>query len=146
MQVRHIEFEVIKNYWIEVNHFNDPNKKYAPIVRQLGHLNCELPNPKWYCYGLFDGPLLIGVTQFIEWSQDTVRYRTLNIRPAYRGRDLGRFLVFEAYKMDWSQFRYLFGWVRESHYAWARRQNFKEVDGVWNDGHIAMIKNMVDGV
>jgi N-acetylglutamate synthase-like GNAT family acetyltransferase len=128
LKVKNISFSTIKEYWIEVEHFAEPNKIYVQIPRTLGHLYAE--------------ERLIGVTQLIEWAPGVVRYRTINIREEYRGKDLGYYLLKTALAEDWSSFQYLFGWVRKSHYEWSLRHGFREFDGIWSNDHIAMIKSL----
>ncbi len=140
LRIEPISFSTIKTYWIEVDHFQDPNKTYVEFPRTLGHLSSNIQSPKSQCYGLYATTQLIGVTQLIEWAPLMVRYRTINIRPEYRGQDLGYFLLETAVTRDWQNFRQLFGWVRRPHYAWSIQHGFKELDGIWTDDHIAMTK------
>ena len=136
--VKKITFPEIKNYWIEVDHFKEPNKKVIEVITSLGHLKNTLEQPRRQSYGLFLRERLIGVTKLVEWENEFVRYRTLNIRKEFRGSDLGWSLLMEAYSDGWQQ-RNLFGWVRRSHYDWSRSKGFVELDGIWNEDHIAMV-------
>lgn len=143
MDVVHISFNDLKSYWVEVDHFKDPNKKIRELVRYLGPYKSEMTNPRRFSYGLFDGPDLVGVTHLVQWSDALVRYRTLNVRPSHRGRDLGSFLLISAIIMDWrAQDCDLFGWIRRDHQPWALAHGFDPLDGSWHDDHIAMTKSL----
>lgn len=142
MIVKEITFETIKQYWIEVNHFNDPNKKIVEIIKKLGPYSTTYSDPRRISYGLFDKDRLIGVTHLVQWTENQVRYRTLNVRKEYRGNNLGWFLLENSYKKDWQGCGNLFGWIRDTHYNWAKLHNFIEVDYQWHDKHIAMERKM----
>lgn len=140
--VKPIEFETIKQYWIEVDHFKDPNKRIEEIIKTLGpHITQEL-NPRRIAYGLFNNDMLIGATQLVHWSDNLIRYRTINIRSEYRGKDLGWYLLETAWNLDWIGQGNLFGWVRDTHYDWAIKHNFTEMDKHWTGDHIAMSRVM----
>lgn len=138
MIVKQITFEQIKNYWIDVNHFKDPNKKIVEVISTLGPHKTPYADPKRIAYGLFDADRLIGVTQLVQWKQNTVRYRTLNILAEFRGRDLGWFLILSAWNMHWQDNDMLVGWIRNTHYQWAKTHNFHQIDQQWTDDHILM--------
>jgi len=142
MKVCKIDFEVIKQYWIEVDHFREPNKLIKPFVRRLGPHKTIFDNPRRIAYGLFCDGKLIGVTQLVQWSNTQVRYRTLNIRENFRGKNLGWYLLETAYNTDWRGCGNLFGWVRDTHYEWALRHKFFVIDSSWIDNHIAMERIM----
>ena len=144
MEVLHITFDELKRYWIEVDHFQDASKVYTEIVPQLGPYQCELSNPKRFAYGLFAAGQLIGATHISEWNREWVRCRTINIRPPYRGGDLGWHLLSTALKRDWSQARALLGWVRESAHDWCSAHGFVEIDGIWHGRHIGMVRDLRD--
>jgi GNAT superfamily N-acetyltransferase len=141
MDVARISFNDLKSYWIEVDHFKDPNKKIREVVRALGPYRTEMPDPRRFSYGLYDDGKLVGVTHLVQWSDALVRYRTLNVRPSHRGKDMGSFLLSSAINMDWKpSVNDLFGWIRRDHQAWASAHGFKPLDGRWHDDHIAMIR------
>ena len=142
LDIEVITFDELVKYWKDVNHFQDPNKRYTEIIKTLGPYKTKFKDPKRIAYGLFDGMDLIGVTQLVQWNDDIVRYRTINIREEYRGQDLGWKLLEEAWYRDWSDNKYLFGWVKDTHYNWSIFHGFKEVDGIWKDDHIAVTKDM----
>ena len=68
MDVARISFKDLKSYWIEVDHFKDPNKKIREVVRTLGPYRTEMPDPRRFSYGLFDDGRLVGVTHLVQWS------------------------------------------------------------------------------
>ena len=140
--VKKINFETIRDYWIEVNHFDDPNKQIHEVIYTLGPHNNPYEDPRRISYGLFDEEKLIGATQLVQWSETHVRYRTLNVREQYRGKDLGWYLLNTAYHQDWQMFEYIFGWIRDTHWNWAKRHDFVETDQHWTDNHIAMQRLM----
>jgi hypothetical protein len=148
MDVNRISFDEIKSYWIEVDHFGNPNKKIREVVRRLGAHESTVEEPRRFSYGLFDSGRLIGVTHLVEWSNDWLRYRTINVRKSYRGRDLGWFLLCAALDMDWRDWKkpdkHLFGWVKRDHLAWSEAHGFKPADDRWHDDHIAVIKPLSD--
>ena len=55
MNVRRISFDELKSYWIEVDHFRDPDKKIREVVRRLGPMESSIADPRRESYGLFDG-------------------------------------------------------------------------------------------
>lgn len=133
MNINKISFSEIKSFWIREKHFNNVHKKTInEKIDSLGPYKCEIENPKIQAYGLFDADNLIGVTQIQEWKNDTVRWRTNNIIPSYRGNDLAWFLLRNVVKDDWSDFKMLFGWFRESAYGWAPKHGFNDYDGQWH--------------
>ena len=144
MDVTRISFDELKSYWIEVDHFQDPDKKIREVVRRLGPLESSIADPRRESYGLFDGGRLVGATHLVKWNDYWVRFRTLNVRPEYRGRDLGWFLLSRAVNLDWQDRKqpeqYVFGWVRRDHRGWSDGHGFQPFDGRWHDDHIAMIK------
>jgi hypothetical protein len=144
MDVNRISFDDLKSYWIEVDHFGNPKKKIREVVRRLGVHESSLDDPCRISYGLFDNGRLIGVTHLVEWSDRWLRYRTINVRRSYRGRDLGWFLLRSAVNMDWQAGKhldnYVFGWVKRDHLAWSLAHNFKPFDERWHDDHTAVIK------
>jgi N-acetylglutamate synthase-like GNAT family acetyltransferase len=141
MNVAWISFNDLKSYWIEVDHFKDPDKNIRELVRHLGPYKTQEIDPRRFSYGLYDGSDLVGVTHLVQWSDRLVRYRTLNVRPSHRGRDLGLFLLSSAIHMDWNSSDHdLFGWIRRDHQAWASAHGFKPLDGSWHDNHIAMTR------
>lgn len=144
MDVRHISFEDIKAYWIEVDHFRDPAKRIREVVARLGPMKSPLSDPRRRSYGLFDGDTLIGATHLVQWDDHWIRYRTLNVRTAHRGQGLGWTLLRRAVEMDWRDSGLdatdVLGWIRRDHEPWARRHGFEPVDGQWHDDHLAMTK------
>lgn len=141
-EVKAISFEECKSYWLEADHFKDPHKRIVEFVKTLGPFETKFNNPKRQAYGLYKGGQLIGVTQLVEWKEDWVRYRTINILPEYRGQDRGWFLVESAYRREWQNYPFLFGWVRDGHDEWARKHGFEEVPESHHDGHRGMLKDM----
>jgi N-acetylglutamate synthase-like GNAT family acetyltransferase len=145
MDVERISFDDLKSYWIEVDHFKDPNKKIRELVRKLGPYESEMMDPRRFSYGLYDKGELVGATHLVQWSDHLVRYRTLNVRQSHRGKDHGSFLLKSAINMDWhSSDHDLFGWIRREHQPWAIIHGFKPLDGTWHDDHIAMTKPLRD--
>lgn len=143
MEVVRISFDELKSYWIEVDHFKDTNKKIREVVRSLGPYKNKIDDPRRFSYGLYDGKTLAGVTHLVQWSDKLVRYRTLNVRPEHRNKNLGWFLLSSAVHMDWmSSGLDLFGWIRRDHQTWANLHGFKQLDGQWHDDHIAMTKTL----
>ena len=142
MDIKEIDFETLKNYWIDVDHFKDPNKRIVEVIRYLGPHTTPYSDPRRIAYGLYDKDKLIGATQLVHWNEGQVRYRTLNVREEYRGRGLGFLLLSTAYERDWQGWGNLFGWIRDTHYEWAKRHDFFEIDQEWTDGHIAMERDM----
>jgi len=142
MVVKQIDFLTLKNYWLEVDHFKDPNKNIVEIIKTLGPHTTKETDPIRIAYGLYDNDKLIGATQLVKWSTELVRYRTLNIRKEYRGKDLGWYLLESAWNTDWIHQGKLFGWVRDTHYDWAIKHRFTELDDSWTNDHIAMVKIM----
>lgn len=140
--IKKIDFETIKNYWIEVDHFKDPKKNIVEVVKHLGPHTTIYHDPRRISYGLYDNDKLIGATQLIQWDENRVRYRTLNIRKEYRGKDLGWFLLSNSYERDWKNYGKLFGWIRDSHYNWAKAHGFVKIDNKWTNDHIAMERKM----
>ena len=140
--VKQIDFNTLKNYWIEVDHFKDPNKRIVEVIKYLGPHTTTYSDPKRIAYGLYNNETLIGATQLVQWSPTHVRYRTLNIREEYRGQDLGWYLVSAAWQQAWQGNGKLFGWVRNTHYNWATAHKFTELDTAWTDDHIAMERIM----
>jgi N-acetylglutamate synthase-like GNAT family acetyltransferase len=141
MDIKEIEFETLKKYWVEVNHFSDTHV-IKDVIKVLGAHITPYSAPKRIAYGLYSNNTLVGATQLVQWNEDTVRYRTINIVKEHRGKDLGWYLLNNAYKQDWNNYSKLFGWVKLTHFDWARRHGFKEIDSDWTDGHIGMVKWM----
>lgn len=135
--IKRIDFQILKQYWTQVDHFKDPNKRILDVVSTLGPHETIYKNPKRQCYGLFYNNSLIGGTQIVEWEPHLIRYRTINILPEHRGKDLGWFLLEGAWKMDWEHCDTMMGWVRDTHYDWAKRHGFSE-EGDWCGDHIRM--------
>lgn len=142
MIAKQIEFETLKNYWIEVDHFKDPNKRIVEVIRHLGPHTTTYSDPRRIAYGLYDDNKLIGATQLVQWSATHIRYRTLNIREEYRGQGLGWKLLQSAYEQDWLGQGNLFGWIRDTHYNWALAHGFTDLDAEWTEDHIAMERKM----
>lgn len=140
--VRHIDFETLKNYWIEVDHFKDPNKRIVDVIKHLGPHTTPYTDPRRIAYGLYSSDTLIGATQLVQWNKTHIRYRTLNIREQYRGQGLGWYLLSSAYEKDWKGCGKLFGWIRNTHYKWATIHGFVDLDDSWTDDHIAMERIM----
>ena len=55
MDVTRISFDDLKSYWVEFDHFRDPDKKTREVVRQLGLYESAITDPRRASYGLFDG-------------------------------------------------------------------------------------------
>jgi hypothetical protein len=147
MKVKQIDFDTLKDYWIEVDHFKDPNKRIVEVIRYLGPHTTPYSSPKRTAYGMYTPDReLIGATQLVQWNESHVRYRTLNIREEYRGVGLGWQLLRKA----WIDFKgldstdNLFGWIRHTHYDWAEAHGFTVIDDCWIDGHIGMERKMND--
>ena len=142
MIVKRISFDYIKEYWIEVDHFKDPNKKIVEVIKTLGNHVTPFSDPRRISYGLFDNNYMIGATHLVQWTEDLVRYRTLNIRKEYRGNDLGWHLLSEAWTMDWIGYKTLYGYIRDTHVPWATKHGFQYYDDEYVDNHISMIREM----
>ena len=141
MDIKKIDFETLKLYWKDTGHFPG-NHIVKDVIRVLGPHITPYSSPKRIAYGLYSNSVLIGATQLVQWDKDTVRYRTINIRKSYRGNGLGWHLLNTAFEQDWNNNKKLFGWVKLTHFDWARKHNFKEIDSDWTDGHIGMIRWM----
>ena len=89
MDIKEIDFETLKNYWIDVDHFKDPNKRIVEVIKYLGPHITPYSDPRRIAYGLYDEDKLIGATQLVHWNEGQVRYRRLNVRQEYRGKGLG---------------------------------------------------------
>lgn len=147
IEVKQIDFDTLVAYWKEVNHFNDPDKKYRLHVKKLGPFTTEYENPRIISYGLFDtywgSGQMIGATQLVEWKKpSTIRFRTINIRKEYRHQDLGWYLLEEAHAMDWPAYDKLFGWMALRKLDWALDHGFEVIEGSEQNNHIGVIKEM----
>lgn len=140
--VKQIDFETLKSYWIEVDHFKDPNKRIIEVIKYLGPHTSPYEDPRRIAYGMYDQDVLIGATQLVQWNETHVRYRTLNVREEYRGQGIGWELLNTAYNQDWQSCGNLFGWIRNTHYDWAVAHGFTDLDQNWTDDHIAMERQM----
>lgn len=147
LQIREVTFDDLKEFWIDHNHFENPNiKRYPHHVKFLGDHKSTYDEPAWKCYGLFYkdkfGEQMIGGTMLTQWQPHRVRYRTIHIDPAFRGHDLGWYLIENAWNMHWVGMGHLWGYIKDNHYQWALRHGFKETDNKWTDGHIGMVREM----
>jgi len=144
-EVRHIDFETLKKWWIKTDHFKVPDKQYNRIVTKLGPYRSLITEPRVFEYGLFDGEKHIGVTQLQEWDEETVRWRTINVLPEYRGEDLAWFMLREAWKKDWQEYPYFMGWFVMQYVPWTEKYGFKRFDDKepYND-HVMVKQNMHD--
>ena len=79
----------------------------------------------------------------MKWNETHIRYRTLNVKKQYRGKNLGWYLLSNAWN-DWKNQGKLFGWIRDTHYDWAVKHNFVKIQNYWTDKHIAMERDMKD--
>ncbi len=143
-EIREIDFKTLKDWWVRTDHFNVPDKEYSRTVTELGPFRSIFLNPKVQEYGLFDGKKHIGVTQFQEWDEDTVRWRTINILPEYRGNDIAWWMLSEIWKRDWSDRDYMIGWFVEQYIPWTKKYGFKPIHEDLIDGHIMVRRNMKD--
>ena len=148
-EIKKITFAQLKQYWLEVDHFHRPDKKIREVVRTLGPYKCTIENPRRQSYGMFMGGGLIGVTHLVQWDDNWLRYRTLNIREPYQGpEDLGWKLLRRAVHMDWRDWkvrdRYLFSWTRRSHMPWSLAHGFEAVTDTWHGEHMAMRRPLLD--
>ena len=147
-EVERIDFETLKQYWLDVVHFQEPDKKIREVVRVLGPYECVLDDPRRESYGLFHDGGLIGVTHLVQWDANWLRYRTLNIREPFRGPDLGWMLLRRAMELDWRDWKvpgkFMFSWLRRSHMPWSLAHGFTEIDGRWHGDYIAMLKPMTE--
>ncbi len=149
VEIERISFAELKQYWIEVDHFRQPDKKIREVVRTLGPYTCAIEDPRRQSYGMLVDGGLIGVTHLVQWDGNWLRYRTLNIREAYQGpEDLGWKLLRRAVDMDWRDWkldgRYLFSWARRSHVAWSLAHGFEAVTDTRHGEHIAMRRPLLD--
>lgn len=148
MEVKHISFNALKAYWEKTDHFGQPDKKVREVVRSLGPYPAMLKDPPRQSYGLYDGNQMIGATHLVVWSDNWLRYRTINVQPQYRGQDLGWLLLSRAVNMDWQNWkqpdRYLLGWVKRDHQAWSLAHGFHTHDDTWHDDHTIMIKPLLE--
>lgn len=148
MKTKHISWDMLKNYWIETNHFSShPNKNFQEIVTQLGPFKIECDDPTYQAYGLFDKNKLIGVTQLIEWSPEKswIRFRTINIRKDYRKQGLAWKLLLDALN-EWN-YEFLFGWLRQDYYHTSFFSKFTRITPFMKDGyshipHCAILANI----
>lgn len=140
---KRIGWETLVQYWKDVDHFQDPNKRYNQHINRLGPYHTPYKNPRKINYGLYDDDQLIGATQLVEWQENIVRYRTVNVLNKYRGQDLGWRLLYSAWASDWTEYTHLLGWVRNNHMPWAVNHGFKPYGDIQED-HIMMIREMKD--
>ena len=127
MKVKRISWGELKNYWIEVNHFEDKAKEYTEIVKTLGHFECGFNTPRVEAYGLFKNDYMIGATQMIQWNKNWNRFRTVNIREKYRGNNLGVFMVDQAAFLFDIASKYLFAWVRVDYIDYFTKTGFEKI-------------------
>lgn len=127
-EVQRISFAEITRYWVEQNHFGDPQKVILEHVTHLGKHQSPYQNPRRISYGLFLERQTIGVTHLVQFNEKWVRYRTLNVLPQFRGQDLGWRLLCAAIQMDWPLPLTVFGWVRATHQRWALKKGFVAIE------------------
>ena len=137
---REISFERLVEYWKEVDHFEDLNKIYKPIIKKLGPFK-SIDNPRYKCYGLFNEESMIGATQLVEWNSAVGRFRTINIRKEWRNQNLGWCLLEESFNQDWSDHMSMFGWLKINKLNWAQNLGFTTI-GDEKDNHIGVIREM----
>ncbi len=46
MDVTRISFDDLKSYWVEFDHFGDPDKKIREVVRRLGPYESTITDPR----------------------------------------------------------------------------------------------------
>lgn len=127
-QIEKIDFETIVEFWKEQEHFH-PRKKFVEKLGWLGLNICHLKNPITQAYGLYLEGELISATQIQVWDNNTIRWRTINVKEEYRGDNLGwKFL--SNVLQDWKEYDVVFGWVRENIYEWAIKNGFTP-EGEW---------------
>lgn len=132
-EIRRIDFKLLEEYWVETGHFHVPNKVITRYVDKLGPYE-SYGTPKITIeYGLFDDNYMIGGTQVYQFWPGVVRWRTSNIRKAYRGCDLFYKMLCTIITHDWRWNRKLIGWHRSEAYGWATRHGFSDYDGAWHD-------------
>jgi len=143
-EVRKIVFSEIRDYWIEVKHFHISNKIITETVTQLGPYKSkyDMENQKTQSYGLFDDNYIIGATQICEWDDHIIRWRSSNIREAYRSKGLFYNLLSTIIANDWSDKLTLIGWFRLSVMWWPLSNNFQSYDGI-NHDHDGDVYSMV---
>ena len=140
--VRDLDFEDLVVYWKYTNHFNDAKKIYKEVVKKLGPYQCNISFPAHKAYGLYHNNTLVGATQIMQWDYLTVRFRTINILPEYRGNGLGWHLIDTAIKRDWNKYEELFGWMSLRRLNWAIKNEF-EVQIESNSGtHVGVFKKL----
>lgn len=134
MKIKQIQFSQLVDYWKDTEHFaHVPNKKYNEIIKYLGPFECKLENPKAISYGVFDGDKMIGGTQIQEWDETTVRFRTVNIREEYRGKNLGYWMIKRSILSDWFTYELVIEWMRDSIIRWCESNGFEDYEGgVWD--------------
>lgn len=123
---------MLKDYWIEVEHFHVPNKNINEKVTKLGPYKSKFSAADQFTisYGLFDDMYMIGGTQILQWDNNTIRWRTNNIRETHRGEGLFYQFLSSIVKEDWNKNDWLIGWFRSSATWWPPRYNFQEYDGI----------------
>ncbi len=149
MHIQKLSFVQIKKYWIDNNHFsNVDGKKINRVVNQLGPYTIEVDHPRIQAYGLIDNDTIIGVTQFHQWTDNEVRFRTINIIDEYRGSNLGYAFLETLINQEWDTMLRLIGWLREPAFPWAQRNGFFKTNGIWheheNSRYIMVAKNVND--
>lgn len=142
LEIYRIPFSQLVTYWIEVDHFKDPQKVYTEVLSHLGPYQSTIENPRRISYGLFHSGKMIGATHVCQWNPDWIRFRTINIRQAYRCHDLGWKFLRRILEVDWSEHDTLFGWFRRTAHDWALRHGFHEMDGKWHGQHIGMLRKI----
>jgi len=128
--VKKIPFETIRNYWVDVGHFHVANKVITEQVTELGPYKSyyEWGKQRTQAYGLFDGNYMIGGTQILEWQPVVIRWRTNNIRGAYRGQNLFYKVLATIIANDWVEKKLLIGWFRSAATWWPPINNFEPYD------------------
>ncbi len=143
LEIKKIDFFVLKNYWEEVKHFHIANKIITENVIELGPYKSkyDMNNQKTQAYGLFENGYMIGGTQIIEWDDGIIRWRANNIRESHRGKGLFYNLQSTIIANDWSNKTTLLGWFRSAAMWWPPLYNFDLYDGVKHnhDGDVYMM-------
>ena len=139
LQVRAVRFDELVDYWRETRHFPDEDKVYTEVLGYLGPFQRTVVEPRRISYGLFHGSRMMGATHVTEWSEEWIRFRTINIRPEYRGLDLGWQFLDSVLKRDWADRKTVFGWFRREALGWAEKHGFRELDGILYGNHKAAV-------
>jgi hypothetical protein len=134
-----ISFETLGEFWRETKHFAGTDSKGKPYVNRLGPYQSDFEQPPFMAFAIRFNKEVIAATQFVNWSEGWVRYRTIHVKEPFRGNGLGFRLLCYGHKRSWPE-KDVFGWVRQSHLGWSLHHGFRPLSNQWHGSHIAMLK------